>query len=251
LSRVLKSSQVILDKDKYKLPNKMAFEKKSVEAVKDNQEKKADENIEMIIAEKMKELDELREKTIANAREEADRIIGEAYEKSKDIMEKARQKGFLEGKKEGFEEGRVEADSIINEALTIKRKVEADKKLAAKDLEKEIIELTISTIEKILNRKIEEEYDIIQGLIQIGLEKCAFTEDLVVRVSPEDYEFTASIKDRILVLSKSVNDIAIKQDMSLVKGSCIIDSSSGSIDSSIETQFSQVKEMFEELLRSE
>lgn len=251
MSRVLKSSQVILDEDKYKLPHSITFKKKSVEVSDDNSEKQVEKDVEMMIAEKMEEIDKLYETARANAHEEADKIICEAYEKSKGIKEQARQEGFLEGKNEGFKEGKNEADSIIEEALVLKRKIEKDKKSAARDLEKEVIELTISTIEKILNRKIEEEHDTIQSLIGLGLEKCAFTEDLIVRVSPEDYDFAVSIKDKILALSQGVNDIAIKQDISLAKGSCIIDSSSGSIDSSIWTQFSQVKEIFEELLRSE
>lgn len=119
------------------------------------------------------------------------------------------------------------------------------------ELENEVVSLTVNTVEKILNRKVDEEHDVILSLIHLGLEKCAYTEDLALRVSPDDYDFAISIKDKILVLSQNINDIAIKQDRFLTKGSCILDSASGSIDSSIWTQFNQVKEMFEELLKSE
>ncbi|WP_432400573.1 FliH/SctL family protein [Wukongibacter sp. M2B1] len=247
MSRVLKSSQVILDNDKFKLPLSIPIKREPVKAVEENDVEKVKEDVELLVAEKMKEIDDLYQ----NARLEADKIIADAYEKSKEIKEQASQEGFSEGKGEGFEEGKKLADSIIQEALTIKRQVEADKKSTAVELEDEIINLTITTIEKILNKKVEEEHDIIQNLIHLGLEKCAYTEDLTLRVSPDDYDFAVSIKDKILVLSQNINDILIRQDKSLAKGSCILDSSAGSIDSSIWTQFNQVRETFEELLRSE
>lgn len=251
MSRVLKSSQIIVDKDKFKLPQMPPTIVPNVREVAEEDDETKLKNVEALISEKMNEMDELYEKTLREAREEADMIISQAYEKSKEIMEAARQEGFLKGQDEGFEEGKKQADSIIQEALIIKRKIEADAKEMAANFEREVVNLVVTTIEKILNKKVDEEKDIIQNLIYSGLEKCAYTENLVLRVSPEDYEFAISIKDKILVLSQNVSDITIKQDKSLLRGSCIIDSSSGSIDSSIWTQFNQVKEMYEELLRIE
>ncbi|SKC74446.1 FliH/SctL family protein [Maledivibacter halophilus] len=251
MSRVLKSSQIILDKNKYKLPIDTPFKKPSDEKVeKELMEKEKEKEEEILKAKQKEEMDKLYEETINNANDEADKIISEAYEKSKKIMESAYEEGFNEGKLKGFEEGRASADSIIQEALELKRQSEAKMKSLIEGLEEEVVNLTISAIEKILNRKVEEN-DIVFNLIHAGLEKCAFTEDLVLRVSPEDYDFASSSKDKILVLSQNINDIIIKQDKALKKGSCIIDTPSGSVDSSVWVQFNEVKEMFEELLRNE
>lgn len=263
MSRVLKSSQIVLDKNTYKLPLFNPFNNipldNSKNQLKNNEnadiaesvEEKRNEEAEALISKKIEEMNQLYKETINNANEEANKIISQAYEKSEEIMEQSRQDGFLEGKNAGFEEGKAAADSIIHEALAIKKQAEANMSSLISELEEDIIKLTISTAEKILNKKIEEEYDTILNLIKLGLEKCAFTEDLVLRVSIDDYDFAISSKDKILALSQNINDIIIRQDKSLVKGSCIIDTPSGSIDSSIDTQFNQVKEMYEELLRSE
>ncbi|SHJ91797.1 FliH/SctL family protein [Paramaledivibacter caminithermalis] len=260
MSRVLKSSQIIVDKNKYRLPIKDSISNIAKKRTDDisNSESNEGENLkerlkeeENLISKKIEEMNLLYEQRINDARKEENRIISEAYEKSKKIMEQSRKEGFEQGKKEGFKEGKLQADSIIQEALTIKRQTEANMRSLVNGLEEEIIKLTISTVEKILNKKVEEEYDVILNLIKIGLEKCAFTENLILRVSVDDYDFVLSSKDKILALSQNINDIIIKQDKSLSKGSCIIDTQSGSVDSSIKTQFDQVKEMFEELLKSE
>lgn len=259
MSRVLKSSQVILDKNTYKLPlfnpiSNISLDNSDTQLSNSENDDINEKNIEKdeaVISRKIEEMNQLYEETINNANAEANKIISEAYEKSEEIMEQSRHEGFLQGKNEGFEEGKLAADSIIQEALAIKKQTESNMKSLACELEEDIIKLTFSTVEKILNKKIEEEYDTILGLIKIGLEKCAFTENLVLRVSIDDYDFAISSKDKILALSQNINDITIVQDNSLGKGSCIIDTPSGSIDSSIETQFNQVKEMFEDLLRNE
>jgi flagellar assembly protein FliH len=263
LSRVFKSSQVIIDKSAYKIPNlaplsNISFSNPRDELCKDDDEVLADDSVEAnaeeeeaLISERIEEMNRLYEETIDNAKEEAQKILSQSYEKSEEIMEKAREDGFEQGIKEGFEEGKGKADSIIKEALAIKKQAEVNAKSLVGQLEEDIVKLTISTIEKILDKVVEENHDTILGLIKLGLEKCAFTEDLVLRVSVEDYDFAIGSKDRILALSQNINDISIVQDKSLKKGGCIIDTPSGSIDSSIETQFNGVKEMYEELLKSE
>lgn len=250
MSRVLKSSQVILDKNKYKLPLSTPSRKVSNKKV-ENEPIEKEIEYEALKSKRMEELDRLYEEKIKNANDEANRIISEAYEKSKEIMEAAREEGFNEGELKGFEEGKSASESIIQEALELKKQSETNMKALVAGLEEDVVNLTISTIEKILNRKIEEENETILSLIHAGLEKCAFTENLVLKVSPDDYDYARKSKDKILVLTKSIDDIKIKQDKSLEKGSCIIDTPSGSIDSSVWTQFNEAKEMFEELLRNE
>ncbi len=124
------------------------------------------------------------------------------------------------------------------------------KKELIKNVEKECIELVIKTLEKILCKKIDDSEETVIGLIKGALEKCTYTESLVLRVSPQDYQYTLSVKDKILCLVENVDTIQIKQDASLKKGSCILDTISGSIDSSIHTQFAQVKSMFEDFLKN-
>lgn len=248
MSNVLKSSQVIIDDSKFTIS--------TVQKLYDNtkqknigQEKKENELKEL--ERRKKEIEKIAKEKIEIATSEAEDIISNAYERSKGIMDQAKEQGYTDGKRLGFEEGKREADSLIKEALSIKNSLLDSKKNLLKDMEEEIVNLCINTIERILNKKIEEDTELILSLIQLGINQCAFTEKLIIRVSPEDYDYTISIKDKILALSENISEIEIKQDKSLAKGSCIVDTPSGSVDSSICTQFNYIKDIFEELLRGE
>jgi flagellar assembly protein FliH len=208
-------------------------------------------DFEEIYNQKMKEIEILAKEKIEEANKQAQRIIGDAYEDAKKIYENAKNDGFIQGKTEGYGVGKSEGDKIIKEALNIKNEILKTKKEFVLKMEKDGIDLIIDTVERILNMKIEDSYQTIIGLVKAALSKCAYTESLVLRVSPDDYGYAISAKDKILTLAENVDDINIKQDPSLKKGSCILDTVSGSIDSSIQTQFNQIKSLFEEILESE
>ncbi|MCT4606718.1 MAG: FliH/SctL family protein [Marinisporobacter sp.] len=255
MSRIFKSSYVqVGDMKEIRIQNNS---EDSLEVHVEQQEHEAEEikepeiDFEEIYNQKMQEIEELAKKKLEEADRQAQTIIGDAYEDAKKIHENAKSDGFAQGKAEGYGIGKAEGDKIVKEALNIKNEILMIKKEFVSKMESEGIDLIIDTVERILNMKIEDSYETIIGLVKAALSKCAYTESLVLRVSPDDYGYAISAKDKILTLAENVDDISIKQDPSLKKGSCILDTVSGSIDSSIQTQFHQIKSLFEEILESE
>ena len=140
---------------------------------------------------------------------------------------------------------------IVQEALAVKKQIQKQKDNTSRQIEEDTVQLILDTIELILGKHVQEDYDLVRGIIRLAMEKLTYTESLALRVSAEDYDMAISMKDQILALAENVDDINIKSDKSLKPGSCIIDAASGSIDSGIWTQFEQIKESFEEMLASE
>lgn len=262
MSKLVKSSQIIIDKKKYVLSNEFFVPK---QVVVETTEEESEEEVSCDNVSKQSYEDELRvmkeamlesvkvekDQIMSSVREERDLMIQEAYDKSKDIQEQARQEGYDQGYQDGVANGYGEASSFIDEALEIKKKYNEKYNQIKMDSEAEITGVIISTVESILNKHVEEDYDLINGLVEKAIKKCAFTTNLSLRVSPEDYEGAISIKKYILSLTENVEDIEIKQDNALPKGSCVVDSDAGSVDSSVHTQFENVKNKFIELLQSE
>jgi len=261
LSKLVKSSQIIIDKKKYVLNNDFFVPK---HVVVETAEDELDEE-PLDVTSKASYEDELREmkeamleavkvekdQILFSTNEERDQMIQEAFDKSKSIQDQARQEGYDQGYQDGVANGYGEASSFIDEALEIKKNYYDKFEEIKTDSEVALTEVIISTVESILNKHVEEDYDLINGLVEKAIKKCAFTTNLSLRVSPEDYEGAISIKKYILSLTENVEDIEIKQDNALPKGSCVVDSDAGSVDSSIHTQFENVKNKFIELLQSE
>lgn len=256
MSRIVKRAQVILDEKKFRLTPEIAPDiseeidknaEDGAEEVKSAAPSISEEDLQAMIDEAVAEARTLTEK----AKVEADQIVEVAYEQAKGIYEKANNEGLEEGYKAGFEEGRSQSEVLIQEALNIKNTAVAQYKSMLDNAEPEMVEIVIMTVEKILNKHIEEDGVVVEGLIKSALEKCAYTEELVLRVSSEDFSYALSLKDRILTLAESVDSIDIREDKSLPPGSCVIDTTAGSVDSSISTQFEQIRATFEALIGSE
>lgn len=253
LYKVYKSVEVILGN------------KKKLEFADDQVVKSIDKNIEeeIIEAEDLEELAKEKSRQIleetelqknqllAMAKKEAEAILEKANEESKNIYENAKREGYSNGFKSGKEKGYQEYIQLINEATEIKKETLRTKKKLAQELEKEIIDLVIFSIGKVIDYELDHNHEILLRLIKKGLEKCTFTETLIVRTSEYDYDVVNSYKNKIFMMTEGIDEIQIKSDAALSRGSVVIETLSGKIDASINTQLDQIQTLFKELLKGE
>ncbi|AOY77320.1 FliH/SctL family protein [Clostridium formicaceticum] len=251
--RVYKSMEVILgDKKELEFQNQSITKQPNpllVEAVE--QQETPEEIAEKKAKETLEAADLEGKKIIENARKEAAVIIEAAYEDSKKILEDAKAQGYQEGLQRGQQEGYHEFQQLMEEAVAAKQEVYHFRKKLVKELEEEIIDLVVYCVKKVIDYALEENNEILLNLVKKGLEKCTFTEKLVIRVSEEGYEVLNSYKNKIYMMLEGIDSIEIKSDVALKKGSIIIETLSGKVDASIDVQIKQIETLFEEILRSE
>lgn len=227
--------------------------KESKEIVK-NAEMKARAESRAIIEEAKKESMEI----VKSGKEKKDLFIHNAYEKSKDIFSKAKNDGFSLGHKEGYDlgykegykEGKVDSDKLIKKALDIKENCLNDKKELLANLEKDIIELVTVVYEKLIQKKTEEDNELIISLVLKGIEDLDLTSKLTIISSKEDYETVKELQDEILARSNMISELEFKYDSDLKKGDCILETSKGSIDASLNNQLSEVKGLLNSILNN-
>ncbi|SNR89838.1 flagellar assembly protein FliH [Anaerovirgula multivorans] len=253
LYKVYKSVEVIVGNKKelqFKGDNIL---KNIDEDTKETSENPEDINeIAQLRSKKILEEAELEKKELlSNAEKEATMIIEEAYEDSKTICENAKTQGYNEGFQIGKQEGYQEFQQLLQEAAEIKKQMFLDKKRLAKELEKDIVNLVMFCIEKVIDYELDNNHEVLLNLIKKGLKKCTFTETLVIRVSDQDYETLSTYKNKIYMMTEGIDDMQIKSDAALLKGSVVIETLSGKIDASIDTQINQIEGLFKELLKSE
>jgi flagellar assembly protein FliH len=257
LSSVVKSSHVILDNKKFVLSTKITAPELPEEILLADHEHFKKQSVEDIIRGANEEAQRILERAmeeaqyhVHEAKQESEKIISDGMDQAIEAKEKAKQEGFVEGQKEGFDEGRQVAQSLINDALVVKEDAREKYREMLIETEPEIVHLVLDICSKVLNQKMtEDEY--IVGLIKMALDKCNYTTGVVLRVSEDDYDYVVMEKDRILVLCETVDDIEVKMDRSLSRGACVIESPSGTIDSSIQVQLDYIKHRVEEILISE
>lgn len=260
MSRLYKSSRIVLDDKAFVLSTKLPEVVSHIEHedVAVSEGISPSETANLIIeaakneaAQILEEADEDAKQKLDLAQNSADAIVSDAYDQAKGIMEQAKVEGYQEGYNRGVEDSQEIAKQIVDEALAIKNDWIAMRESVLRESENEMIALVIEAIEKVVENRVETDTSLIESLIKQGINRVTKSHLVSIRVSNEDYNHALSIKPMIIASSDKIEDLEIKRDPTLTNGSCIIDTDSGSIDSSIKTQVEQIKSLFLELLKGE
>lgn len=260
MSKVFKSSRVVIDDKAFVLSTK-AHE---IEAVIESKEIAVNEGFDPHLAANqiidaakieanqiLEDADREYEQKIASAQNSSDAIVANAYDQAKGIMEQAKAEGYQDGYNRGVDDSQEIAKQIVDEAISIKEEWQQMRNNLFHKTEPEMIEIVIEALEKVLDYKVETDQTLIESLIRQGISRVTKSHQVSIRVSNEDYNHALSIKPMIIATSDKIEDIDIKRDPSLKNGSCIIDTESGSIDSSLNTQLDQIKKLFDDLLKGD
>lgn len=248
MSRIIKSSKIVEERGDSLIKKTNNREE---EVLLENAKKKYDEIISIARND--------AEEIIKSGNKKRETILNDAYKEAENILNKWKEKGYEDGFKsgyskgydDGYEKGRKDSNILINEALEIKKEYIKKKESLYREVEEDIIHLVLEISEKVIYDKINEDKEYIISLIIKGIESLNTTEDLIVRISKEDYDVVEMSKNKILARASLINDLEIKIDSNLGKGDCIIDTNKGSVDVSINYQLQEIKELLNNILYSE
>ena len=250
MSNILRSSEVIIDSRKYVLTEKIKIKKEEKEddlLEKNIRNETVEDLMEMkskILEESKKESDEI----LKNALKEKELMMAQTYDDSIEIREKAKKEGFEEGLKNAIESMKEKERELLDEASNYKNEVVLKYDDFLKTREKRIVELVLNSVEKILNKEVVEDKELIESLVREGIEKSTFTRSIVIRVCESDYENALFRKSKILTFSKDISSIKFVIDYALNPGGCIIESEIGNVDLGVETKFEKLKEIYRDLV---
>lgn len=220
--------------------------KKIIEVTKDSQN--VINQSSSIIKPNTDDIDAIIEKERSKAKIVANDIINKAMLESESILQNAKnkalemkqeaynealEKGYMEGLNKGEEEillKKQEMQYMLEDALKQKEDM-------LRSIEPKIGLIITSLVEKITNYVVDKE-PIILYLIQKGFSEVEVLEDVIVRVSTDDYDYVLENKS---IFTSSVSEqvsIEILKDARLGNNDCIIETKSGNIDCSLHTQLS-------------
>lgn len=190
-------------------------------------------------------------KIIEEANEEAKKIVDSAYQDGEKLKHTEAQRGYSEGFENGHKEAKAAAQAIIDEAAEIRSFLDQRKESLYNEVEEQVIDLVLDISKKIIGDELTQNKDAIFLLIKQSLDRCAFKNKLIIRVSSNDYEYVCQNKEKIGKLVEGISDFEVYLDLSLGQGGCVIETSSGEVNASIETQLKELEKAFLFMLRNE
>lgn len=179
---------------------------------------------------------EKAEEIIALANSDAEAILEQAKQECAAIKQAAEEKG----RKEGYQEGRVQAVKELEKQrkqLEEKQKqLEEDYERKVKEIEPELVDTIIKVFEKVTHVLSEDKKDLVLQLVDDVVSKNEFSSDLLIRVSSSDYKFIVDNKEMLRNSVHNKVQIEIAEDPTFKRGQCMIESDSGIYDCSLDIQ---------------
>ena len=201
-----------------------------------------------IIEETRKKAKEL----IDYSQEEAIRIIRDAKKEAIEVKNNAEkvasQEGYQKGLQKGYEDARIEHENLIKEVETLRQKTLQDYKEHIVSVENDIIDMVMEISRKVIHDKVLIDKDEVLEMVKQSIEKCSNKEQITIRVSFDDYNYVYENRDKLISAIDGLEKIKIVKEESLETGSCLIESSYGTLDASINTKLKRIEDAFNNIL---
>lgn len=199
------------------------------------------------------------ESLLEKAKEEAALIIKEAEYEAARVVDEARaeaegrtratlEEAWQKGYGEGMDAAKEQYASIIAEAGEVRDSALAEHDEVLAGMEEEIVGLVTAVAAKVVGNELATNPDTVLYLVRQALDRCSNKNGLVLKVSPEDYEYIVENRDRLDALAAGSADMEIKRDPTLEQGACLVDTPFGSVDSGVQTRLQKIEEAFREIL---
>jgi len=182
------------------------------------------------------------EHCLSEAKEQAALIKKQAYDEG---YQQGNQEGYQEGVTQGQQAGRSEMEELINQTIATNQNIllatEQETKAMMLAAEKQIVDIALAVARKILAHEITENPAVVLPLVKAALQKVSDQEEIVIRVSHEDFEALLLAKQELQTMVGGENSLAITVDRTIERGNCIIDTSYGTVDARVDTQLETIR----------
>ena len=255
LSRIIKSSWTNSEKTSKKTIHIIPLKKIDSQSEEVQETVPSYEEIEAIYQKAQSEAEII----IINARNNAEAIMQQVevaknqwfeVERIK-AEEEAKQIGYDEGFNVGKKQGYDEQQEKLEMAKQVVELAKKDYQHYIQSSEHTILELALRVSEKIINQELESNNEAFVQLVIGAIKEAREYQEVQLRVHPTQYETVLSYKEELLSIFPKETEFFIFPDDNLTPTSCMIETPSGRIDASIDSQMYEVKEKLFELLEGE
>lgn len=198
------------------------------------------------------------EQILQNAREEVKQLELQMQEQRESLQQEKQaifEQAHTEGYAAGLEEGRQQGYKEFAEHLTLaKHTVELSKKdygTYVDQAERTVLQIGIKVAGKIVNQTLAENAEHYFSFVKRALKEAREQTDVQLHVHPVQYEFLLEHKDELVAVFPKETKLYIFPNEELSETSCVIESDSGRIDASIDSQLKEIKDKLFEKMESE
>jgi len=187
------------------------------------------------------------EKILERAQTQAEMMINTARLEIHGIYEKAENEGYQAGMAQAATEARQHSQQIAEQLQQLVQRLESGISQAQQDrldlidsVEPAVLKLITDSVEKIVRHEIKTDPRIVLRNIKACLRRIKDVNEVTIRVSPAELTFVKSQREELISCSECIHSAAIVDDRRVGSGGCIVESTSGDFDATVDTQLERI-----------
>ena len=178
-------------------------------------------------------------------RRQADDILKDAREKADRMEREAYEKGFAQGEKDGVELGQRKAVKVIENIERLLVEISTVKEEILRQYEREILEIVFAIAQKVIHRQIQSDDKVIEGSVLEVMKLAVEKSRITLRVNPEDLEYIEELRPKLFSTFKELKALTVTGDDSITRGGCFLETPYGDVDARVETQLERIHQCIE------
>ena len=198
-----------------------------------------------LLAQANQEINEMKVRAERETAQEAERIKAAT-------AEAAKKQGHATGLQQGLDEAKRQMAEQLKQTADICNAMvaaaEQESSRVLLEAEPKIIELVLAISRKIICDEVEERPAVVLGLVRGALERVRDQNQIIIHVSPEDYEFILQSRQLLQTVVGAERSLTLTADSVLGKGGCLIETSFGTVEAGIDTQLESIRRVLQGML---
>ena len=181
-----------------------------------------------------------------------EKVEQEALSRLKELQEdaykQAYQLGLDEGREKAFQEKRGELEAKIAHLEVILGSIETLKKDLVHFNEAAIVQLVFYMARRVVLHEVSISREVVLEVVKQAIESAQSEENVTVRVSPQDFSFIESIREKLGKEFDVVKRAKIESSEEVADGGCVIETNYGDVSATIEQKLEKLWETISEKL---
>ena len=188
---------------------------------------------------------------IKRAKQGVIEIMRDALNKAKtqaaEIREAGEKEAHDKGYTEGFSKGELNAKEEFQPCLQAAENIIQEmsgfrKKMYAK-VEREMIEMVISLVKKVIHFELSTRDDSIQEMIRLAVQSVLDKESMTIKINPADKDHAENFRPELQHLFGEIKNISFEASTGIDRGGCIIETNFGTVDARMDKLGEQIEKI--------
>ncbi len=152
------------------------------------------------------------------------------------IEEQAYQDGVAAGLKQAEDKLAQATNALTQAAQKLSTQSESIMQRSAEDM----LHLVMAIARRIIQVEVNEHKETIVRIVQQTISAAVQAEEFHIRVNPEDLHILNEHKPLFIASLSGLSNIEFVSDGSITRGGCVLESSAGRVDATLETQLDEI-----------